>query len=660
MRISRICFIVLIVLATLTQTLFAQDIDFVDMSLEELLELNIKVFIASSKPETIFDTPSTVSVIDRQLIEKYNFSSISEALNIISGFFVTRTYLKRNLPTSRGVLQDHYANKVLIMINNIPSWQAVTGEGCIDRININDVERIEVLKGTASVLYGTNAYSGAVNIVLKTPMESQSEIHLTIGDNAKFGAGGNYTYSKDDFSVFVSGNSTDDNGRDIVFVDENNEHSHLREYLRGSNFTLNLKNKNHSVFFNGFTVHESYFGVVPQIKKGAGNDHLITGYLLNYTFSKNFGENIHFNYGINYDWNHRDLSRSFDDNTRAKILGYRLTNFARTNFVIKDFRLEIGADYDYRKSVEYKNYDVSQDTLIADNNMGDKDIYEFSVLGQIGFHKKLIKLLLGMRYTNNELFGNNLSSRGTLVFNLNKKNSLKLIFGQSYRAPSLFELYFITPSFTVFGSNNLKPEKSKSMELAYLTSFNKFFIQALGYHATYDNKIFRTKKDVVLPDGTIKEDANVYANGKSFGTNGLEIEIQYKNPKFINGFLNYNFIDGDNGDEIDNNGHYNFKYIPKHSISAGLTKDIHNFSLAGVINYCSQTEGSQAKIEAQSVVDISLSYHHKIGSIPLKHTISAKNVFDKFTLTPEYVRRNMNEIPLGNYQRISYKLYMEF
>src|SRR5512133_3055628 len=99
------------------------------MSLEELLNLQVSIEVASTKGDNLFTSPSTVTVISKDDIRKYGYSSITEALQTVAGLSVERTYLKRNLPTGRGVLQDHYANKVLILINGISAWNAVTGEG---------------------------------------------------------------------------------------------------------------------------------------------------------------------------------------------------------------------------------------------------------------------------------------------------------------------------------------------------------------------------------------------------------------------------------------------------------------------------------------------------------------------------------------------------
>ena len=110
---------------TILLTIFIVQIGF---SQEEYL-WEVDVQVASTQSENIFNTPSSVSIIDKNMIESYNFISVAEAVQTVSGISIMRTYLKRNLPTSRGILQDYYANKVLILINGIPSWNAVTGEG---------------------------------------------------------------------------------------------------------------------------------------------------------------------------------------------------------------------------------------------------------------------------------------------------------------------------------------------------------------------------------------------------------------------------------------------------------------------------------------------------------------------------------------------------
>ncbi|GAB4181733.1 MAG: TonB-dependent receptor [Calditrichia bacterium] len=630
-----------------------------DMSLEELLNMDIR--ISSSKATTIFNSPSTVSVIDKDMIKQYNFLTISEAIRIVAGIDILRTYLKRNLPTSRGILQDHYANKVLFLIDNVPTWHAVTGETNIDRIDINDVERIEILKGPASVLYGSNAYSAAINVVLKKSVNDALNTHMGMSNGFGAYAGGNYIKQGDNLKLWFSGNVANDVDQHFNFIDESGQTGRVDEYLKNTNFTFKGSYKEHSLLLNGFTLNESYLGVAPKFTSGTGKDHFTYGYITHYQFNKKLKDNVNFKAGGAFDWHQRNLSRSLEDTIRANIEGYRYNIFLKSEADLNpSINIESGVNYEYRFSKEYMNYSTLTDKVLSEgnhNNMKNRSVSEFSGYAQIGVNKQKWNVLLGTRYTNNELFGDNISSRGTLVFTINDDNSVKLIVGQSFRAPSLFELYFQTGSATVFGNKNLEPETSTSMELAYLTHFNKFFIQILGYYAEYQNKIFRGKGDVVFPDTTYIN-KSVYLNGESFTATGVEFELKYTNPSVANAFLNVSYINGDDGDKLEGSEHYNFKYIPELEVSAGFAKNFKKVILSALLNYQGSRESfDNSELEAQSFVDVNLTIPMAWNNKFVEHHFSVKNVTDEMGLVPEYVRRRtITDVPLGFGRKFVYTL----
>ena len=638
-----------------TDTTSATHVEIEVIPFEELMKMGIDV--ASFQEKNIFNTPSTVSVIDAETIKRFNFISVSEALNSVAGFSVMRTYLKRDIPTSRGILQDNYANKVLIMINNIPAWNANTGEGNLDRININDVERIEVLKGPASVLYGTNAYSGAVNIVLKKSNGTSAGSSLKVGENGLLHGGANFAYSAQDYSIFISANSAVEDGSDYTFVDQANVAGHVNQYMKSSNFTLNIGYKDHSLLFNRYSVNESYLGVSPTFAAGAGNDHFLNGYLLNYSIKNALSSELQFNAKATFDWNQRILSRTFDDNTRADLAGQRINGLINFIYSPSDkFTVQLGGEYGLKQSLKYNNINVQKDLVLEENNMKDKSVYDVALFSQLEYALSSLDFLFGVRYNYNQLFGGNISSRGTLVYSLDNRNSIKFVYGTSYRSPSLFELYFRTSTNTVFGNIDLKPEESTSFELSYLTSFSNFFVQALAYHAEYTNKIFRTTGTVVLENGTSKSNVSVYTNGNKFKATGVELELKYSLPKTLDAFVNYSYVKGDNGDEIASNGNYNFKYVPQHSLVCGLSKNIGSFAIAGIVNFISEEGAPKSQIGSQTTVDFSVSYSHSAGSFSLRHSVSAKNIFDKTVLYPEFVNRVLNAVPSGYSRQIFYSL----
>lgn len=618
--------------------------DISDFTLDEILDVVIEE--SPVKTVDLLKKPSTVSIVDKIMIREFDFATLAEALQTVAGFSVTRTYLKRNLPTSRGILQDHYANKVLLLINGVPTWNAVTGEGNIDRIGIEDVEWIEVLKGPASVPYGANAYSGAVNIVLNKEPDAGPGLYLSAGSGNSYRGGANIHFTSRGVTAFLSAGFSDQTGREHYFTGEDGESGNIQEYLKNSRFTADVTAKRHRFFFNGFNSHESYLGAAPTFAAGAGNDHATQGYLFNYTYNVINRAKHQLKAGVIYDWNRRNFSRTRDDSVRSDTSGARLQGFISSRITLSQkLELVLGADAESRKSFRYENYHVQSGETLADNNLEDKSLHEYSVSAQVSHNGKAFHLLAGTRMTKNQRFGANLSSRATLAWTPNKISSIRFIWGQSFRAPSLFELYFQSPSLTVFGNQNLEPETGNSFELSYLTSFGKFFIQAQVYYAGYDHRIFRVKGDVEQ-DGSVYENVNVYTNGERFNAGGLELEIKYKESQKVSAFVNYGYIHGSN-----------FTYIPRHTLSAGLARMSGKINLSAVFHFQSSAMGPVEKIGAQTHLDLSLGYTHQWKEFTLQHNISIKNAYDEELPVPEYVRRRtLNAVPLGFGRRITYTL----
>ncbi len=434
----------------------------------------------------------------------------------------------------------------------------------------------------------------------------------------------------------------------------------MNEYINSSNFTFSAKYSGHNILLNTYQVDESYLGVSPTFSAGAGKNHLLSGFLFNYSFDTPLSPNLDLQLKGTYDWNHRDLSRTFDDNTRAEITGQKMNGSVNLVYHPTDnLSIQLGGDYGQKVSLAYANYNVQKDSVLTDNYMKDESVYDLALLGQVNYTFSDFTLLLGMRYNKNEFFGGDVSTRGTLVYEIDNQNSLKLVYGTSYRAPSLFELYFRTTTNTVFGNTALEPEKSNSVELSYLTSFSNLFIQALVYRADYSDKIFRTRGDFTASDGTQFTNVNYYINGKKFSATGVEVEIKYQLHNEFDAFVNYSFIDGDNGDEINNDGHYNFNYVAQHMASAGFSKSFGALNISLLANYLSERNSTGAPLEAQTTFDANVGFYHYVMSFKIRHNISMKNIFDEIVLFPEYVGRSMNSVPSGFGRQILYSVGFE-
>lgn len=631
--------------------------ELLNLNIEQLLDLDVNVQVASTGQNNLFSSPSIVSIINRETIVNYNFQSVGEAIQIVSGIMMSRTYLKKNIPTARGLLQDHYANKILILIDGVPTFNAITGEGVLDRININNVERIEVLKGPASVLYGTNAYAGAINIVLRADSKSTVEAFAGLGLDNMYTAGMSGRAEKNKFNVYIAGNSQSIHNSQTQYTDENKVSGFIDDVDINQNFTLVSEYKSHKILLNTYNNQEGYLGVTGSFASGAGFPHNLNGYLLNYTFEKDLGEKLLMDLSLSDDFNKRLLSRTYNDSILSSIRGWRYNGLLQFNYKLnKNFDFDFGVLFDYRKSIEYTNFTSLNNQVISNNNLKDRDVIENSVFAQVQYRANRFSTVAGARYTYNKLAGKNISPRFSAVYDFNRTTSIKAIFGESFRAPTLFEQFFINPDSTVFGNEALLPEKSKSFEIALLKQIEHLFFQILAYHSWQYNKIQREVDDISFSAHNF-ENVNIYRNGNDYTAYGLESEIKYLNPRLFNVFLNYNFCSGSKTDERDSSGHYNFKYVPHHEYTFGLNKALRNgFFSSLILNGWSQTSGVSGIIPAQQTIDFTIGYKNTKPKYTLSHSVSAKNILNSRIEIPEYVRRNMNDIMLMDGINLMYTL----
>jgi outer membrane receptor protein involved in Fe transport len=630
-----------------------------ELSLEDLL--NVRIHVASTKGDDVFTAPSTVSVLDGATLRRYNIQTVGEALELLPGVEVRRTYFKRNVATFRGVLQDQYSNKVLLLINGVSTWHAATGEGAFYRIAIQDVERIEVLRGPASVMYGTNAYAGAVNIVLKRA--DQRRIQVDAGGHDRGGDGSvNATIpGPGGASFFLSGHAGRRIGDKWTFVDEKKVSGPVREFEEERMFTFALQSPRHTALANAFHANESFLGTTASFATGAGHTHVSDGMLFNYSYNRPISARADLTAGVVYDENTRDYPRNAADDTATNTNAFRTSGFAKSSVNIGEhLGVDVGVEHELRKSQHYPNYLRASDVVLSDNNLRNRSVTEDSIYAEATYRRaNRLSLVAGSRLTKNEFFGSNVSSRLAAVFTPRERNSFKLIWGQSYRAPSLFELYFETPEKTAFGNIQLRPETSDSIEAAYVASAGGVFVQALVYHARYDDKITRVRRYpnfVSNPADT----SLIYVNVGSFSANGAELELTYERPGIGTAFLNLGYVNGDHGDAEPGSNNYNFRYVPKGSASAGLARNIRHFSAIIAGNWLQATNGPLAEVGGHATLDVTGTYEHHAGGELMKHSLFAKNLFGGDSETPEFLRRNLNALPLTLGPMFGYRVQVSF
>ncbi|HEX7523005.1 MAG TPA: TonB-dependent receptor, partial [Candidatus Deferrimicrobium sp.] len=163
--------------------------DLTEMSIEELM--NINVYSVSRRLQRLQDSAAAVFVITGEDIRRSGATSIPEALRMAPGIDVARVDGNKWAITSRG-FNSLFANKLLVLIDGrsvyTPLFSGVFWD--VQDTLLEDVDRIEVIRGPGAALWGANAVNGIINILTKTAKQSQGGLLTAGAGNVEKGFGG--------------------------------------------------------------------------------------------------------------------------------------------------------------------------------------------------------------------------------------------------------------------------------------------------------------------------------------------------------------------------------------------------------------------------------------------------------------------------------------
>lgn len=154
--------------------------DFMDMSLEELMD--VQVVTASKTVETLEDTSSVITVITREDIERSGYRTIYELLQRVPGFFPS-TQATWLMTGSRGFV-SHGNDNILLLVDGHPQ-NSIVAHGYQQQNTVptlDKVERIEIIRGPGSVLWGTSAAYGIISVLTKDRIKDGSQVNISYGD----------------------------------------------------------------------------------------------------------------------------------------------------------------------------------------------------------------------------------------------------------------------------------------------------------------------------------------------------------------------------------------------------------------------------------------------------------------------------------------------
>lgn len=502
--------------------------------------------------------PLDVTQITQEEIERSGESSLLPVLvSKVAGLFVTERGFagygvsggSAGTVNIRGVGQG---NKVLFMIDGQPQWAGVFGHSLADTYVANGVEKVEVVKGPSSLLYGSNAMGGSINLVTRR----QKEDGLTGRARALFGS---FTtqkfalssgYRKGKFSAEMSGQLDRSNG-----------------YREGSAFWL----ANEFLQLNyAPTLNWAVGGTLDMTQSHADNPGTIQDPLENMwtnlfrgTGAVYVKNSYHrFNGGIQgyINWGRNKVDDGNTPGTAPKDYLFNSTDYNMGFTVYENMNLwqsntlSAGIDFQHWGGHVWNTDKIDPSIRTSESKHHVNEIAGYLMMQQ-GFFHDILNVNAGVRLQHGSTYGNEWVPQAGFIVRPGHMAEIKASFSKGFRSPNIRELYLYPPA-----NPDLKPEYM----LNYEVSYNQYFLN--GDLMVGAAIFFIDGKNMIQTTMVDGRPHNV--NTGSFINKGFELEAAYRICRNLTASANYSYL------------HTNAQtlYAPKNKLSAEVVYSPGDFS----------------------------------------------------------------------------------
>ena len=502
-----------------------------------------EVIVTGTRTErSVATLPLPTQIITCENIRKSGLSRLNEIIQEQTGLITVPDF-----GGGEGIqMQGLDAAYVMILIDGQPLLGRSAGTLDLSRISINNIERIEIVKGASSSLYGSEALAGVVNIITKkttTTEQFKGNVNYKLATFNTHDVSSSLEYSKKKIGFELFGNYFKTDGYNLS---ESNFVQTVEPFL---NFTIqpkikiNFSDKVNLLFnsriYNQNQDYNSEIGTEKFIGKSKINEWN-NSFLMNQTVSDNF-KLVYDLYATNY----KADEYLNDENNEL---------FEESNFNQWFYRPEIRSHYKIGRNTLTTGIGVNYETLERTYFEEKVTLNSEYLFGQFEwFLKEKWNVLVGFRYDNHHQYQSQFSPKIGLNYKWNEYFSLKTSIGYGYKAPDLRQLYFdftnSSVGYTVLGynvaaeklaelqsqgqilftngndfSNSLKPESSININFGGYYKKNKLSFDYNLFYNTIENLIDTR----AIAQRTNGQNVFSYFNIDKIFTYGLELNGSYK------------------------------------------------------------------------------------------------------------------------------------
>lgn len=512
----------------------AEKSDMITYSLDE-------VVVTATKTElTQKENPRSVEVITKEDIQNTGAISVRDALRTATNIDIVSVNHGGGENIS---IRGGDTDGVLILVNG----RRVAGENyfmsqgsnayALDRLNLSNVDHIEILRGPASAIYGSGAMSGVINIITKKSEKPEFSVGVATGTNEMsnyyhYDTGKNGKVSVNfDVNFSKLRNIDSKAGKNLLHGPKQAYNLNL-DYEMDENNNLNLMldyaKDNLETRMRDFSVSSS----APDDLKYPITSFTSERKTIALTYD---GKNSNSDYSLSASYSQLNRDPYAADTPGTNEKKYKSWNIeARDTIRTSDNnKLIFGGEYRGDKASIYS----------GDNTVKNTDQYSLYLYDEYRVDNKLL-LTPAIRYDYHKSFGSHTSPNLGATYFISDKSRFKANYGTSYRAPSVDELYGafthggIWGGMAIVGNPDLKPEKSKGWEISYEQEFGDTTSAKLTY---FDNK----KEDAISYKIEMAPPSQMgkFYNIDSTSSKGVEFEIKHDFGKGFTLVGNYNWLD---------------------------------------------------------------------------------------------------------------------
>ncbi len=460
-----------------------------------------EITITSNRIEVPFSKVSKkITIISAEQIKQSAATNLTDLLQNIAGIDVIRrgtNGMQSDIKIRGGNFQQ-----VLILIDGFKTEDPQTGHHTMNMmISLDNIERIEIIKGAAARVYGQNAFSGAINIVTKKISKNALSVNANYGSFGYVNGGASASKELKKSKHFI-----------------NISHQESDGYRNNTDF------KNNNIFIkSSFNTNKKPINIIGSFAdRKFGAQYFYTSPASNFTEYEETQTSL---IGVSTKLNLLSLSVKpriyWKRNQDEFLLKRDDPSFSRNHNISNKIGVELNTFYKSKIGTTGFGVDFAK-VYLASNNLGDQHRTMINGFVEHRYVTKSGKLDFtpGVAVSYFSDFGFNTFPGLDVGYKMNKKTNLFWNIGSSYRVPTYTEMYINIPNF-LSGNENLKPEKAFTQEIGFTHKVNNFNINSSIFYRISNDLIDYVKETSV---------SSFYKaqNLRTIKTKGLEFNVDYK------------------------------------------------------------------------------------------------------------------------------------